>query len=387
MSQFNLATFSCPTRIHFGIGAHGRLGDIVRKNRWKRILIAVDPALTESEILSFAKSALEQEGIAIDVFSGIEPEPKDRNAQSAFESCAAHEAEAIVAIGGGSTIDVAKAAAILMTNGGVIADYEGIEKYSIAPLPIVAFPSTAGTGSEVSGACVITDTTRAAKMAIRHAIFGPANYAILDPLAVSTAPAHVAAHAGIDAFVHAFESYISKHANAFSDAVNLHAIRLLSASIRQYVANRQNTEAALDMLCGSSLAALSFAHTGLGNVHCMAMAVGSRFAVPHGLANAVCLPHVAEFNFIANPARYAELAEAMGVNVTGMDTLDAGRKGLAAIDLLCRDLGIPSRLRDVGVQDDAIEILARQSFQSDYNRWNPRYTTEADFLELFHKAY
>src|SRR5690606_21831930 len=174
------------------------------------------------------------------------------------------------AIGGGSTIDLAKAVAILMTNGGEIADYEGIDQFDIPPLPLFAVPTTAGTGSEVSGACVITDTTRNVKMAIRHATYCPAQVAILDPLAVSSVPAHVAAHAGIDAFVHAFESYLSKLANPFSDAVNIHAMKLISGSIRQFVANRANTPAALDMLSGSSMAALSFGFTGLGNVHCMA---------------------------------------------------------------------------------------------------------------------
>ncbi|EWM45111.1 iron-containing alcohol dehydrogenase family protein [Bordetella holmesii 70147] len=161
-----------------------------------------------------------------------------------------------------------------MTNGGRIADYEGIEKFSIPPMPLYAVPTTAGTGSEVSGACVVTDTARNVKMAIRHAAFSPAQVAILDPLAVSSMPAHVAAHAGIDAFVHAFESYLSKLANPFSDAVNLHAMKLIVGSIRQFVANRRNTAAAMDMLCGSSMAAMSFGVTGLGNVHCMAMPLG-----------------------------------------------------------------------------------------------------------------
>jgi alcohol dehydrogenase len=387
MSLFEISSFSCPTKVHFGFDAYKRLPDIVATYGWKRLFLMIDPALLDGEFHRAIKALMEGTALALDIFSHIEPEPKDMTANAAFERCKAHKADAIIALGGGSTIDVAKAAAILMTNGGRIADYEGIEKFSIAPLPLIAIPSTAGTGSEVSGACVITDTNRNVKMAIRHAAFGPAQVAILDPLAVSTAPAHVAAHSGVDAFVHAFESYLSKKANAFSDAVNLHAMRLICGSIRQFVANRQNPTAALDMLCGSSMAALSFGTTGLGNVHCMAMSLGSHFPVPHGLANAVCLPTAAEFNFIANPERYAKVAEVMGLNITGMSQLDAGRAALRGLRDLCADLGVPSRLRDVGATEDKIESMAKQSFKSDYNRWNPRYTTEKEFVSLFQSAY
>ncbi len=248
-------------------------------------------------------------------------------------------------------------------------------------------PTTAGTGSEVSGACVVTDTERNVKMAIRHAAFSPAQVAVLDPLAVSSMPAHVAAHAGIDAFVHAFESYLSKLANPFSDAVNLHAMTLIAGSIRQFVANRRNTRAAMDMLCGSSMAAMSFGVTGLGNVHCMALPLGAVFHVPHGLANALCLPTVAEFNLIANPARYADVAGILGVDRRGLSQLDAARRAVEAIRELCADLGIPARLRDAGVTEDSFDELARRSYAADYNRWNPRHTTEADFRALFRRAY
>lgn len=386
MSPFEISSFTCPTKMHFGFDAHKLLPEIVSSYGWKRLLLMIDPALVNGPFHSAVTAHL-GDAVALDVFSDIEAEPKDNNVEAGFDRCKAHGADAIIALGGGSTIDVAKAAAILMTNGGTISDYEGIEKFSIPPLPLIAIPSTAGTGSEVSGACVITDTGRNVKMAIRHAAFGPAQVAILDPLAVSTAPAHVAAYSGIDAFVHAFESYLSKKANPFSDAVNLHAMQLICGSIRQFVANRQNSTAALDMLCGSSMAALSFGTTGLGNVHCMAMSLGSHFPVPHGLANAVCLPYAAEFNFIADPQRYARVAAVMGVNVDGMSQLDAGRAALAALRGLCFDLGVPSRLHDVGATEDKIESMASQSFRSDYNRWNPRYTTEKEFVALFRAAF
>ncbi|MGB6102374.1 MAG: iron-containing alcohol dehydrogenase [Pusillimonas sp.] len=383
----DISLFTCPTRIFFGENAHTKLDDILVSLDAARIFAIVDPAMSGSELVLACQQLLRERGATLAIFSEVEPEPSDTTVYKAFSQCQAQKAQAILAIGGGSTIDVAKAVGILMTNGGHIADYEGIEKFSIPPLPLIAMPSTAGTGSEVSGACVISDTERHVKMAIRHAAYCPAQFAILDPLAVRSLPAHVAAHAGIDAFVHAFESYLSKHANTFSDAINLHAMTLIAGSIRQFVANRQNTRAAQDMLCGASLAAMSFGVTGLGNVHCMAMALGAVYPVPHGLANAVCLPVAAQFNLIANPTRYARVAAILGADIAGRPEMDAARAAIVAIRELCADLAIPARLKDLGVEQNTLADLAKRSFNADYNRWNPRYTTEKDYLDLFEQAY
>lgn len=387
MIQLGLSAFSSPTRILFGIDAHRRIASLLKENGWNRVVVLADPAIAAGGFVAAITESLRQNGIAQTVFSQIEPEPSDATVNAAFALCREAGVRALVAIGGGSTIDVAKAVGILMTSGGEIADYEGIEKYTIPPLPLLAVPTTAGTGSEVSGAAVITDTRRKVKMAIRHAAFGPAQFAILDPLALATVPAHVAAHAGIDAFVHAFESYLSKLANPFSDAVNLHAMKLIAGSIRPFVANRQDVGAALDMLAGSSLAAMSFGTTGLGNVHCMAMAIGALYPIPHGMANALCLPHAAAFNLIAKPERFAEIAAIL--NGSGTVQLSQREAGLAAIQALrdlCADLGVPPRLRDVGVDEDSLDELARRCFAADYNRWNPRHTTEQDFRHIFAKA-
>ncbi|EPX75565.1 iron-containing alcohol dehydrogenase [Salipiger mucosus] len=381
-----IASFQCPTRVHFGEGAAGVLPGIVTGAGWSRVLLVVDPALVGGAVHARLVADLAQAGARVTEYAGIDPEPKDTNVTGALDAME-RGTEAIVVLGGGSAIDVAKAVGIVATNGGAIADYEGIEAFSTAPLPLVAIPTTAGTGSEVSGAAVITDTARRVKMAIRHARFGPATHAILDPAAVATAPAHVALHAGVDAFVHAFESYLSKLANPFTDAWNLRAMRLIARNLRPFVANRANTGAALNMLCGSSMAAMSFGTTGTGNVHCMAMAIGGLYPVPHGLANAVCLPHVAEFNFIAAPDRYAQVAEAMGEDVRGLDELAAGRRAIAAIRAICEDLSVPSRFRDIGVEETALEEIADRCFALDYNRWNPRQTSREDFLQLLRRGF
>lgn len=382
-----ISTFFCPTRLYLGAGSHAQIPELLRRHGCTRLFVAIDAALLGGEFHASIEKSLNDAGVAIASFSEIEPDPSAATVHRAFDVCRRHGATMQLAIGGGSTMDVAKAVGILATNGGLIHDYEGIEKFSTPGLPLIAIPTTAGTGSEVSGSCVITDQDSHRKMSIRHAALNPATYAVLDPLALRTVPAHVAAHSGMDAFVHAFESYISKQANPFTDAINLQAIGLIADNIRPFVANRENAAAAQNMLCGSALAGIAFGQTGLGNVHCMARFVGAACNISHGLSNAVCLPAAARFNLLAAPAKYARIAAAMGRPVQGMPELDAAREAVAAIEALCRDLDIPARLRDVGVQESMLAELAGQCGEAGYNRWNPRHTTRADFLTLFQQAY
>lgn len=379
-----IAEFGIPTRIHFGIGARDCIAGIVASRGFRRILFICDPALLDGAMFEAVLQNLA--GVETAVFSGIDPEPKDKNVVAGFDACRLLGADAIVVLGGGSAIDVAKAVATLATNGGVIADYEGDQKFSTPPLPVIAIPSTAGTGSEVSGAAVISDTARNVKMAIRHPLYGPTAYAVLDPLAIRTTPRKVGVYSGIDAFVHALESYVSKLANPLTDAINLHAMRLISGNIRAYIADPENEDAALNMLCGSAMGALSFGTTGTGNVHCMAMSLGGFHTVPHGLAISLIVPHVAAFNLAAVPARFANIARAIGEPVDGLSDEAAGAKALAAIGQICADLGVPSGLREVGVTPETLPRAADRCFEIDYNRWNPRFTSRDEYLDLFERA-
>lgn len=387
MAAKQIPPFYCPSKIHMGIGAHRQVEPIIRSRGDKRLFLVVDAALLDSEIFSNLKAILNRNDVAFSLFSEIEPDPSATTVAKAFELAKQQAPTVLLALGGGSAMDVAKAVGILSTNGGRIHDYEGIEKFATPPLPLIAIPTTAGTGSEVSGSCVITDSDKNLKMSIRHAALNPAAVAILDPLALATLPAAVAAHSGMDAFVHAFESYLSLNASPITDGINLYAMELLSQNIRPFVANRGNAEAGLDMLIGSCLAGMTFGLTGLGNVHCMARFVGAFFHLSHGLSNAVCLPHAARFNLLAAPRKYGQVARAMGEDIHGLTTLEAAEKGLLAVSDLCRDLGIPSRLRDVGVTEEALEEMARLCVEARYDRWNPRQTTYDDFLALFRQAY
>lgn len=337
-----IASFQCATKIVFGIGAHQQLGPLVREHGLKRLLVLLDPALANSVIHRKVADVLAQSDVATNV---IQSDSSDSTVRAAFERAA----DAVMAIGGEHTIEVAKAIDL-----------------STSSLPLIALPTTAGA---------------------RAAVSSHQGIAILDPLTVSAMSAHDAAYAGIDSFIDALESYLSKRATVFSDAVNLHAMTLLAGSIRAFVADRNNESAALDMLCGSSLAALSIDVTGLGNVDCMAAAICSLFPAPRGLTKAVCLPHVAAFNVPANPERYARVAAILGIDGSGRREMQSGAPAIHGLRALCSDLGFPPRLRDIGVTEDRLDELARRSLASTGRQCNPRPSSERDFVTLFRAAF
>ena len=386
MDGSKVLTFLSPTKIYMGINSHEKLNEIIADWGIKKLYFLSDGGVVGTEVFKSIENILRENHVTFEIFTDIEPDPSANTMEKAYSIYTTIEASALLALGGGSTMDVGKAVGILATNGGRIHDYEGIDKFVNPPLPLIAIPTTAGTGSEVSGSCVITDTDLDLKMSIRNAALNPAKVAILDPIALRTLPATVAAHAAVDAFVHAFESYISLNASLITDAMNLHAMELIAHNIRPFVSNRSNLDAGLSMLCAASLAGMTFGLTGLGNVHCMARFVGTFFHVSHGLSNAICLPYGAEFNLMANPEKYARVALAMGEDIHGLTTLERGQKAIEAIKHLCKDLNIPEKLRYIGGTEDKMSEMAKLAFEANYNRWNPRYTTYEDFLALFKKA-
>jgi len=381
------ANFFCPTNVHLGQGSIQTLGQILSELKTHSLLLVMDSVILSTPAGQSIVDQLKSLNIKFDVFSDIAPDPTDEMVLNGFAKLNSISANTLVAVGGGSTMDVAKAIGILATNGGRIQDYEGIKKFSTPPLPLIAVPTTAGTGSEVSGSCVITDYATGRKMSIRHASLNPARHAILDPDVLRTLPAHVAAHAGVDAFVHALESFTSRQANLITDAINFAAMRMLSQNLAAFVQDRTNTEAALNCLVGSSLTGMVFGQTGVGNVHCMARFVGAKYHVSHGLSNALCLPVVARFNAQAVPEKYAQVAQAMGLCGPSTPTTEAVEMAIAAIEKLCRDVGIPDGLRKVGAKPEDFTEMAKDCLKAGYNQWNPRETTEADFLALFEQAY
>ena len=382
----NQSSYFCPTQIVLGEGCFRQLPSLLAEKQARRVLFVVDPALKKQEFVQEIQKEMDNLGVKFAVHAEVSPDPMDTEVSNALEVSESIGADLVLGVGGGSALDVAKAVAIVVTNGGRIHDYTGIRMFATPPLPLIALPTTAGTGSEVSGSCVITDTESGMKMSIRHAELNPARVAILDPLVLASLPVSVACHSALDAFVHAFESYISRNSNPVTDGVNLHAIRLITDNIRPFVANRSNSHAALNMLCGSNMAGMTFGQTGLGNVHCMARFIGARYHLSHGLSNALCLPVVARYNMIASPERYAQVAKAMGCQIEGLSVLEAAELAIDAIEALCIDLGIPRHLAEVGVKEGDIDELADLCAEAGYDRWNPRSTTRNDFVNLFKAA-
>jgi alcohol dehydrogenase len=370
----------------FGVNSHSRIPEHVQKFGAKGAFLITDKGVAQTDFFKKVMGLLQSSGIDVEVFDEVEPEPSAETMGKAFSLFQKTKAGVLLAIGGGSSMDAAKCVGILAANGGSILDYGGDSKFKSPPIPLIAVPTTAGTGSEVSHACVVTDTKRDIKISIYHPGLNRAKVAILDPLALASLPASVAAHAGMDAFAHAFESYLSLLATPLTEGVSLYATELIAQNIRPFVANRGNLEAGGKMLVGSALSAVAFTSVRTGNVHCMARFVGAFFHVPHGLSNAVCLPYAAEFNMIACPEKYARVAQVMGIDTTGMTSMEAARAAVSAIKGLCEDVGIPQNLKELGVKEEAIPKMAQLAFQAGYNRFNPRYTTEEDFLKLFRAA-
>ena len=291
----------------------------------------------------------------------------------------------IIAFGGGSPIDVAKAVAILGTYGGAITDYEGVGKVPGPVIPIIAIPTTAGTGSEVTAFSVITDHSRNYKLTVGSNYLLP-KCAILDPELIMSVPVKTASACGVDALVHAIESYISLKASPFSDMMALKALELIGKNLRAYVANRQNKIAADAMLQGSLYAGIAFSHARLGNVHAMSHPVSAYFDVPHGLANAILLPFVTEFNELSDKGKYYDIYRCISLApVTKKDFVP--HMLTQEIRVLNLSLDIPGTLVEVGVKEELFEFMTDDAMKSGNIAVNPRQTTRQDILDLYNKAF
>jgi alcohol dehydrogenase len=333
-------------------------------------------------VVSQVTDLLSQAAIDFATFVEIEANPSVETVNAATKAFLDSQADSIIALGGGSPMDVAKAVGILAKFGGSITEYEGAHKVPGPIIPLIAIPTTAGTGSEVTAFSVITDKSRNYKLTVFSYELLPA-YAILEPALVMTTPPKTAAACGIDAMVHAIEAYLSKAASPFSDAMAEKALTLLGKNIRPFVADRSNEEAAEAMLIGSMFAGIAFAWARLGNVHAMAHPLGGFFNVPHGVANAILLPAVLEYNALSDTGRYEKLNEL----IFGQTDHFKGADFINAIRLLLADLGIPQNLQALGVTKDLIPAMAKDAMKSGNILVNPRTSTVEDIEALYLKAF
>ncbi|MBQ3584359.1 MAG: iron-containing alcohol dehydrogenase [Lachnospiraceae bacterium] len=380
----NSFSFSVPQNIVVGTGSINKLPEIGKKLGGKHAFIISGPHLSKMGVVKKCEESLKKAGIKADAFTQTEGNPSVETVEKASAAFLASGADFIVALGGGSPMDVAKAVGVVAKYGGSITEYEGADKVPGDIIPLVAIPTTAGTGSEVTAFSVITDHSRNYKLTVFSYKLIPA-YAILDAELLTTAPASVAAACGIDAMVHAIEAYISSAASPFSDAMAEKALELIGSNIRKYVANRTNIEAAEGMLVGSLFAGIAFSWARLGNVHAMSHPVSAFFNVPHGVANAILLPTVIEYNALADDGKYFKIYNYISKTTVKQEAFDSSMLAELLRELNA-SLGIPSSLREVGVTEDKFEAMTEDAMKSGNIAVNPRATKKEDVLELYKKA-
>lgn len=379
-------SFTIPQNIKVGAGTLDLLPDLAKELGKSKGYIISGPHLNKIGMVAKCRKALKNAGMESECFTETEGNPSTDTVVKATEGFKKSKADFIVAFGGGSPLDVAKAVAVLATYGGNIVDYEGAGKVMGPVVPMIAIPTTAGTGSEVTAFSVITDHSRNYKLTVVSNYLLPA-YVILDPDLIATVPANTAAACGIDAMVHALEAYISKAASPFSDIFAREALRLIGGSIRDYVADRSNPAACESMMVGSLFAGIAFSHARLGNVHAMSHPISAYFDVPHGVANAILLPTVVDFNKdAADPEKYRYIygciSKDMGADINFTPDMLA-----AEIRMLNYELGILPTLSDIGVTSDKFEQMADDAMKSGNIQCNPQFTMKNDILKLYEQAF
>jgi alcohol dehydrogenase class IV len=381
--------FLVPPVLIFGLGAAGQIGEESRKLGGKKGLIITDEVLLKLGALEGIEQTLSQDKIQFAVYSGVFAEPAVDFVEEGLKSYRESGCDFLLAVGGGSAIDAAKAIAVMATNGGAIEDYQGANKVREPGVPLIAVPTTAGTGSEVTQFTIITDTKRDVKMLIASPFLIPRK-AIVDPLLTLSMPRGLTAATGVDALTHAIEAYVSVKAQPMSDIFALSAIELISGNLRQAWSNGSNQEAREKTMLGALQAGIAFSNSSVALVHGMSRPIGAYFHVAHGVSNAALLSVVTEFSLIGNPERYARIAKAMGENIEGLTVLEASDMAAEAVARLIEDIEIPS-LPELGVEEDKLEKLApkmaEDALASGSPGNNPRQATKEEIVELYKLAY
>lgn len=381
--------FIVPAHSVVGSGAVEQVGEQCRRRGWKKALVVTDKIMLNLGLAGRVQDLLGSAGVASAVYAGVNAEPVVEFVHEGLQIFRAEGCDCVVAVGGGSPIDAAKAIAVMSTNPGSIEQYKGIGKLAAPGAPLVAIPTTAGTGSEATLYTVITDQKTDVKMLIGSPYLMP-TIAIVDPLLTLSSPPGVTAATGVDALVHAIEAYVSVRRQPMTDVLCLSAIELLAGNIRQAWSNGGNVEAREKMMLGAMQAGMAFSNSSVALVHGMSRPIGAHFHIAHGVSNAALLAVVTEFSLIGDPARYAQVARAMGEPTDGLSVMGAADRAVSAIRRLVRDIRIPS-LRQLGVDRDRLlelaPAMADAAIDSGSPGNNPRKPTRQEIIELYARAY
>ncbi|RRR77252.1 MAG: iron-containing alcohol dehydrogenase [Candidatus Viridilinea halotolerans] len=381
--------FITPAHMVVGSNAVEQVGEQCRKRGWSKALIVTDKIMASLGLVARVEQLLAASEIGSVVYAGVNSEPVVEFVQEGLDIYKANACDFVVAVGGGSPIDAAKAVAVLVTNPGSIEQYKGLGKLANPGVPLVAIPTTAGTGSEATLFTIITDQKTDVKMLIGSPYLMP-TVAIVDPLLTLSSPPGVTAATGIDALVHAIEAYVSVKRQPMSDMFCLSAIELISQNIRQAWANGNNIAAREQMMLGAMQAGIAFSNASVALVHGMSRPIGANFHIAHGVSNAALLAVVTDFSLIGDPVRYARIAQVMGENTSGLALMDAADRVVVAIRRLVRDIRIPS-LRQLGVERERLmelaPAMADAAIDSGSPGNNPRKPTKQEIIELYARAF
>lgn len=379
--------FRVPPSQFFGSGAIEKIGEETKRLGVRRALIVTDPGVAKAGISDRVRTLLEAAGVTTGQYDRVEPEPSVASVERAVDTAEQGEYDVLVGVGGGSALDTAKGISLRSANAGPIQQYFGVELVPARGLPMILVPTTAGTGSEITPNAIFDDTERRLKAGIvSHRLF--ADVAIVDPDLTLGVPPSVTAASGIDALTHAIESYIAVKATPHTDLYALEAIRLIGANLRAATSRGTDRASRYGQALGSFYAGISITNAGTGLCHAMAYPLGSAYHVPHGMANALLLPAVLEYNMPADLPKYARIAEALGEPVIGLSPRKAAERAVDAVRALCRDVGLPAGLREVGVPEDALEGFVEGTLSAArLIDNNPRRPTPDAVLDVYRRAF
>lgn len=370
----------------FGIGTLAEVGGAVRRVGGHRPMLVSDPGVLAAGWVDRALPHLADVRVQSRLWHGLTPNPKDFEVEAAFESYRENGCDALLAIGGGSCIDVAKAVAVLSGNGGRILDYEGIDRATSPIPPMVMVPTTGGSGADVSQFCVVTDTARGLKATIGGRALVP-EISVTDPMLLTTMPAELTAHTGLDALSHAIESCVSEACDFLSKGHAVAAIDAISRNLLRSVEHPFDLDAREAIARASLQAGMAFTNALLGATHAIAHQIGGALDLPHGLLNAILMPHVMRFNAQTHAERYVDVARALGVDVADLSPEAAAEAAIDRVDGLARALEIPSGLRALGVNTADFERFGVNALRDAYITTNPRPVTEGDVRDICLAAY
>ena len=380
------STFFIPAVNIMGNGCLDEAMTAIRNYGFRKALIVTDAGLAKAGVATLIAEKLALQDIDSVIFDGAKPNPSIANVEAGLKVLKEHQCDFIVSLGGGSPHDCAKGIALCATNGGHIRDYEGVDRSAKPQLPLVLINTTAGTASEMTRFCIITDEERHVKMAIVDRNVTPL-LSVNDPELMVAMPKGLTAATGMDALTHAIEAYVSTAANPITDACAIKAMELISQNLRQAVSDGKNLTARENMAYAQFLAGMAFNNASLGFVHAMAHQLGGFYDLPHGVCNAVLLPHVQTFNASVCAARLTDVAHALGADVRGLSPEEGAQAAIAAIRTLAKDVEIPAGLRDLGAKLDDIPILATNALKDACGFTNPRKADQGQIEEIFRNAF